>query len=532
MPWPAVARSVDLERACAILVSGVRILCINPNREQMPWPVIPVGLCLVATALDAGGHEVSFLDLTFERDPARQVERAVRRHRPEMIALGIRNIDNCNFEDPVFFLPRIREEVVVPLRTCAPGAILVVGGAAVNVCPGEITDYLGADYAVVGEGEDALPALARALESETDPSAIAGVLVRRKARALPLSGPRRGEPPAGRAMNSEFVCGRWSRAYRWVELRRYVAMGTPYPIQTKRGCALECSYCVYNEIEGRRYRLREPGDVADEIEDAVAHGVKQVEFVDSTFNLPLSHARALCSELERRSLPVELSTMGLNPAGVTDELIFAMKRAGFSNLMCTPESASETTLASLQKGFGRKAIERTARALRDAEVPTWWFFLIGAPGETLDTVCETLAFCEEHIPPSHLVLFSTGIRVYPGTPLERHCRETGWFSPDESLFEPSWYLSPSLDFDELYEVLVEAAVAHPNWMTNADAVISPTFAGLMKRGLRWAGLGGPFWQHLPRIFSLVTRLGARQRGFALARENLRRVRDLRHHHRA
>ena len=147
MPWPAVARSVDLERACAILVSGVRILCINPNREQMPWPVIPVGLCLVATALDAGGHEVSFLDLTFERDPARQVERAVRRHRPEMIALGIRNIDNCNFEDPVFFLPRIREEVVVPLRTCAPGAILVVGGAAVNVCPGEITDYLGAEGA-------------------------------------------------------------------------------------------------------------------------------------------------------------------------------------------------------------------------------------------------------------------------------------------------------------------------------------------------------------------------------------------------
>jgi hypothetical protein len=69
-------------------------------------------------------------------------------------------------------------------------------------------------------------------------------------------------------------------------------------------------------------------------------------------------------------------------------------------------------------------------------------------------------------------------------------------------------------------------------MTNAEAVISPTFAGLMKRGLRWAGLGGPFWQHLPRIFSLVTRLGARQRGLALARENLRRVRDLRHHHRA
>lgn len=508
----------------------MRILCINPNREQMPWPVIPVGLCLVASALDAAGHEVSFLDLTFESDPARQVERAVRRHRPEMVALGIRNIDNCNFEAPVFFLPRIREEVVESVRACAPDATLVVGGAAVNVCPGEITDYLAADYAIVGEGEDALPALVRALESNSDPSGIAGVLVRRKGRALPITGQRRGEPPAGRATISEFVRGRWSRAYRWVELNRYVAAGTPYPIQTKRGCVLECSYCVYNEIEGRRYRLREPADVVDEIEDAIARGVKQVEFVDSTFNLPLAHARALLAELEARKLGVELSTMGLNPAGVTDELVFAMKRAGFSSLMCTPESASETTLASLRKGFGRRAIERTANALRDAAVPTWWFFLIGAPGETLDTVRETLAFCEEYIPPSHLVLFSTGIRVYSGTPLERHCRESGWFSPDESLFEPAWYLSPSLDLDELYAVLADAAVAHPNWMTNAETVISPAFAGLMKRGLRWAGMGGPFWLHLPRLFALVTRLGARQRGLALARENLRRVKDLRHHH--
>lgn len=507
----------------------MRVLCINPNREQMPWPVIPVGLALVATATERAGHDVSFLDLTFSRDPARDVARAVGRERPELVALTIRNLDNCNFERPVFFLPEIRDQVVASIRRHAPDAHLVVGGAAVNVCPGEILDYLGADFALVGEGEEALSELCAALEAKADPRSLPGVLGRRRGRELPLAGAQRGEPAAGRAVVAELGRGAWSRAHRWVDVKRYASLGTPYSIQTKRGCALECSYCVYNNIEGRRYRLREPVDVVDEIEAAISHGVRHVEFVDSTFNLPLSHARALCAELERRRLPVELSTMGLNPAGVTDELVSAMKRAGFKTLMCTPESAAETTLASLQKGFGKHAIERTAKALRDADIPTWWFFLIGAPGETMDTVRETLAFCEEHVPPSHLVLFTTGIRVYAGTPLERYCRQTGWFSPDESLFEPSWYLSPELDVAELYDTLVKAAVAHPNWMTNAETVISPTLATLMKRGFRAAGMKGPFWQHLPRLFSLVTRVGARQRGLAQAAQSLRGMTDVRHH---
>ncbi|NUO81544.1 glycosyltransferase [candidate division KSB1 bacterium] len=132
----------------------MRVLCVNPNREQMPWPVVPVGLSLVATALEAAGHDVAFLDLTFEGNPTRAVERAVRRHAPEWVALSVRNLDNCNFDKPVFFLPEIRDQVVAALRAHAPAARLVVGGAAVNVCPTEILEYLGADYAIVGEGEE------------------------------------------------------------------------------------------------------------------------------------------------------------------------------------------------------------------------------------------------------------------------------------------------------------------------------------------------------------------------------------------
>jgi hypothetical protein len=338
----------------------------------------------------------------------------------------------------------------------------------------------------------------------------------------------RGEPPTGRAVVHDFSSSARSDAYRFIDLEKYAARGGPYPIQSKRGCALKCSYCVYNNIEGHAYRLRSAEDVVDEIEEAALHGARSVDFVDSTFNLPLSHARAICEELARRALPIELSTMGLNPAGVTPELVLAMKRAGFKSVMCTPESASETTLASLAKGFKKHAVERAARALREAGIPTYWFFMLGAPGETLETAKETLAFCDEHIPKTDMVLFSTGIRVYSGTPLERTCKDMGWFAEDDPLFFPSWFVSPGLELGELYRMLVRAAETHPNWMTNAETIVSPRRAAMMKSAFRMLGWKGPFWKHLPKFFAWTGRVGMRQRGLRVHRENLEQVTNVQH----
>ncbi|MCA9594440.1 MAG: cobalamin-dependent protein [Myxococcales bacterium] len=511
----------------------MRVLLVNPNREHMPWPTIPVGLCTVASAAEAGGHEVRVLDLSFAKDLAAEVDQALS-WGPEVVGITIRNLDNCNFEMPEFFLTEVRDQIVKTLRRRAPEAVVVVGGSAVNVSPGDVFSYLEADYALVGEGEEAFVAFLSALSRGQDVGRVPGVLSAetKSPERLPVLDTGRllpGEPRAGRAVVKDLERAVRSRAFRWVDIPRYREAGTPYPIQTKRGCALKCVYCVYNNIEGHAYRLRDPADVVDEIEEAAAHGVTSFDFVDSTFNLPLSHARALCDELEKRKLGVDLSTMGLNPAGVTPELVASMKRAGFSSVMCTPESASETTLRTLGKGFSKKIVERAARALRQAELPTYWFFMLGAPEETIETVRETLAFCEEHIPAEHMVLFSTGIRVYAGTPLERLCKETGWFDADDPLFFPSWYFSPELDIDELYDTLAQASDRHPNWMTNAETVLSLRAATFMKRAFRFVGWEGPFWLHLPKVFRVSGLLGARSKGLRQIAERLRAVPDVAHH---
>jgi radical SAM superfamily enzyme YgiQ (UPF0313 family) len=501
----------------------------------MPWPAVPIGLCTVATATQRAGHEVTVLDLTFSRDLQKDVLSAVRQHEPDVIGITIRNIDNCNFESPHFYLSEIRDSVVRATREARPGAAIVIGGSAVNVSPRQVFDYLEADYALVGEGEDSLPSFLDARAGGGDPNRVSGLLTPEmpRDRLLPILDTgrmARGEPLSGRAMVSDLNASARSEAWRWVDVKRYALRGGPYPIQTKRGCALKCSYCVYNNIEGHAYRLRSAASVADEIEEAFRdHRVKNFDFVDSTFNLPISHARAICEELEHRALPLELSTMGLNPAGLTAELLGSMKRAGFRSVMCTPESASEVTLKTLQKGFSKRAVIRAAELLRAAELPTYWFFMLGAPGETMDTVRETLQFCEEHVPKSHVVLFSTGIRVYSGTPLERVCKERGWFENDDPLFLPSWYLSPELDLDELYTTLVRAAAAHPNWMTNAETVLRPAMGLMMKKAFQMIGWKGPFWVHLPKVFRWANRLGARQRGLSVHAANVRGIKSVPHH---
>ncbi len=515
----------------------MNVLLINPNTEQMPWPAVPVGLCTVATALERAGHDVELLDLTFSKHLARDIAAALRRRKPDLIGVTIRNIDNCNFEHPVFYLPGIRDAVIRTAREVAPDAKIVIGGSAVNVSPGDCFDFLEADYAVVGEGEEAMVELAAALDS-AEPAAlkrVPGLLMQGadNRAALPILDTGRigqHEPKTGRAVVHSLESSVRSNAWKWVDLKRYAARGGPYSIQSKRGCALKCSYCVYNNIEGHAYRLRDPKDVADEMAEAIAHGAKRIDFVDSTFNLPLSHSRALCEELASRKFDVELSTMGLNPAGVTPELIQSMVRAGFKNVMCTPESASETTLKSLQKGFKKHAVIRTAKALREAGLPTYWFFMLGAPGETMETVRETLQFCEEYIPPTDMVLFSTGIRVYSGTPLERTCKDLGWFDEDDSLFMPSWYCSPELDISELYATLVKAAKVHPNWMTNAETIVTPAMATAMKYGFRALGWKGAFWTHLPKLFRLASRVGVRQRGLDEYAEIMSNIKDVAHHH--
>lgn len=459
-----------------------KVLLVGSNSLRAPYPVPPVGLCLVATAL-APRWQVRIHDPLSDTS---DLAGAVEHFAPDYVGLGIRNIDDVVMEDGVSFVNDIRERFARPLRrlTRAP---LILGGSGFSIFPRELLEECDADYGVVGEGEAALPALLEALEQHGDPLAVPGVVAP-------------GRPLPRRAVRPVALDGLpFARIDRWIDFAPYRERGA-YPIQTKRGCARRCVYCSYPQVEGRVFRRRSPESVVDEIAETRERlGDVAFEFVDSVFNDPPGHAESICWEIAQRGLKVRLRTMGVNPAQVTRELIDLMSAAGFSQIDSTPDSASPTMLRRLRKNFSLAELERTATIVRAAGMPTMWFFLLGGPGETEETLAETFAFIDRFVSPEDMVHISEGLRVYPRTALYDTAVREGLVAPGESLLARRFYVSPALGRERLLEIVGREIATRPNCVRSSESTPPPEMLREAARIRREQGLTEPLFRTLLRL---------------------------------
>ena len=151
-----------------------RVLLVNPNQERAPEPVPPVGLCQVATATAAAGHDVRVLDLCFARRPRAKLRKTLRRLRPQVVGLTVRNVDNADARAPRFYLDDLRA-LADEVRD-AIGAPPVLGGSGLTMDPERVMRHLGARYAVLGAAENAFADLLAFLEAGAEgplPAAVA-----------------------------------------------------------------------------------------------------------------------------------------------------------------------------------------------------------------------------------------------------------------------------------------------------------------------------------------------------------------------
>jgi radical SAM superfamily enzyme YgiQ (UPF0313 family) len=463
----------------------MRVLLVysNPARDLLPAP--PVGLAYVASAARRAGHDVRVVDLIDSDHPDADLRAELGRVAPDAVGFSIRNIDNVVRQRSAWHLQDAANLAgVARLSSAAP---IVLGGPAVSVLGPAVFRRVDGDIAVVGEGEDTFVRVLSALEAGESPAGLPGVHVR--ARGDIVAGPPARLPAFGASGLED-----------WIDWRPYERLGSTWPIQTKRGCALTCSYCVYPTLEGEATRRRPPADVADEIERVQRRvGPRTFEFVDSTFNVPPAHAAALCDEIIRRRLRVRLTAMGVNPLGVSPGLFATMRRAGFTAMMVTPEAASETMLRSLRKGFGVERVRETAQLARASGIASMWFFMLGGPGETRQTIEETVSFVERHLDwPGAVAVFMTGIRVLPGTRLARDAVRDGELARDADLSAPTFYLSPAVDEDWMLRRINDALGRCPGIVHAAEEGAS-TYERVVHRLLSALGVAPPYWRFLPLL---------------------------------
>jgi radical SAM superfamily enzyme YgiQ (UPF0313 family) len=467
----------------------VKVLLVSTNRERTPYPVVPIGPCLVAAQLEREGIDARVVDLMWEEDRSHGLARAIDDFRPDFVGVSMRNVDNSDLIGTKYFVPEIRELFSRLRRTTA--APLILGGAGAAIEPVRIFEDVSPDAILYGDAEKRFPDLLRRWAAGIPFDDIPGLVVRREGRVL-HNNLHSSEPIDGLPDPDLF---------RHLDMKTYMRREGVFPVQTKRGCGFTCTYCTYGTLEGVRYRFRPVPEVVEEIARANSRGAEFFEFVDAVFSHPPVQARGILNGILGRGLKVRLTAAGFNPVGVTEELVALMKKAGFVATTCTVESASDAVLKRMQKGFGRADVEKIARWLPRHGIPAVWVFLIGSPGENPGTVAETFDFIDRRIPPSDLVYITNGVRIYPRTGLERTLRDEGLIAPEANLLEPFFYFSPELPRQWYLEELSRFGRDHRNVVNSFEAQ-QPIVEKLMK-WCAYLPLPRPRWRVLPRLRRIV-----------------------------
>ncbi len=472
----------------------MNVLIINTNRNHFPMPVIPIGACMVAESASRAGHAVQFMDLAFYKDPLQEILTALGKNKPDVVGLSVRNIDNNDIQSPVFFVKGVAGIVdVIRSVTSAP---IVMGGAAVSVMPEELLRYTGASVAVLGDGEAVFPRLLAELSRGRPPATVPGA-----------AWLEQGEFRVNACLSSEngFSCASPDFS-RWIHLKAYLSRLSTIPVQTKLGCKFACVYCTYRKIEGSRYRLSHPDDAAENICRLASHGLRRIEFVDNVFNSPYEHALEICESIARIQPDVSLQSLELNPLFIDDALLSGMERAGFSGIGITVESASDSVLEGLKKGFTAAHVYKAAEVIRRHALPCVWIFMMGGPNETEETVMETIRFAETAIRPQDVAFFGIGIRIYPGTDLEVIAREQRLLAlPQSGMLEPVFYVSPAVSYDWMLKQVQTAMNGHMNFMNSASLSL-PVLLPIQRVAYK-LGVTSPLWK-----YTRVIRRGLRSLG--------------------
>jgi hypothetical protein len=480
----------------------MRILLVNTNRKADLMAAPPIGLCYVATAARKAGHEVRVLDLCFAgRRAAKDLRSSVSSFLPEVVGLSVRNVDNANMLRPVSYLPGVRD-LVAEVRKLSPAPV-VLGGSGASLMPEAVLRYAGADGIIVSDGEVSFLRLLDALASGKPWNMIPGVGFMQDGHfqlTSPEFPPFRFEAPD---------------VGHWVDMEPYERLGGTYNVQTKRGCPHRCIYCTYNSsLEGHRLRSRDPAEVVDEIEEAILkYRPRSVEFVDSVFNDPPEHMRAILEEIIRRPWKAEFTAMGVQPLHLDREMLDLMWRAGFRSFMITPESASDTMLTSYRKGFCREHVIQAAEALAHTRFSAWWCFLLGGPRETHTTIQETLDFCRQYLrlkrgSARHVAQLFFGVRLYPGTELWRSALCEGIIPKGPDPIQPLWYVSRELNVPRALEQMEAAAAACPEIMLGYDEGYL-WFSNLAAGLCRLLGERPPYWRLVRYLNAYSLKLGLR-----------------------
>jgi anaerobic magnesium-protoporphyrin IX monomethyl ester cyclase len=432
----------------------VGILAVHPREPELPVheKMPPLGMLWLGGELLRAGYGVEFIDEQVDkRDPA-----AVAKDlRPALALIG--GTSHSRFAS---------FDVASRIKEVSPGTVVVYGGPHATFTADDTLQNIPAiDIIVRGEGEESCRELADWAAAGGRP----GDLRKVKGVSYRDDGGIVNNPPRP-AIKDLDVLGPPAREL--VPMPRY-DMKMDYldnvpgaSVMTARGCPIGCTFCSASAMFGHTYRPRSPRAVVDEVEDLISnYGAAGIKIFDSTFTLSRRHVEGFCAELTNRGIKVPWECE-IRVDNVDEGLLAKMQEAGCYYVDVGVESGSQRVLDEcVRKKITVGAAEEVLKWTKELALLTKVFFALGHPGETYEEAKETNRFIRRNRKYIRISAYHAGVKVYPGTYVERYAWENGlmpagfrWSAPyvnegQRKLFRAPdnipILLQPGLGLDEL-----------------------------------------------------------------------------------
>ena len=410
----------------------MKILLINPPIREWSKPnVFPLGLGYIASILLRDHHEVQVLDINAYRWDREEVEEKVKGASFDVVGIG-----------GIVTTYQYVKWLLSISRKYHPDKKIIMGGSVGSSIPRLMLERNPVDIVCIGEGEETVRELMRTMEREGDLSGIKGIWYKDSSGKIlenekrpPIKDLDSVPLPAWTLFPMEIYLknpvGAPNRN-KWVDGSGNSDTPLSMNLFATRGCPYQCIYC-YHDFMGMGYRHRSPENVINEIETLYKnYGVAYFHFIDDEFVMKKEFVSQFCSLMKglmkTYSRPFTWGCAGRVNL-MTEDLVSTMAEAGCVLIGYGIESGSQRMLDFINK---KVTVEQAKQAIRLTKKYLGWAdcsFMIGYPGETKETIRETVDFCKELDLAPEVIFFLT---PYPGTELYKLALAQGKIRDEES----------------------------------------------------------------------------------------------------
>lgn len=356
-----------------------RILFVFPE-TRYPSGQPSLGIAMLSAVAREAGAETALCDMSFVSHPFEDLRRRILEFKPDAVSITV-------------VTPQIRAvlESCAVIRETAPDVYLMIGGPHATVLPVETLETTGADLVYAGEGERAF----RMLVEGTDPDGIPGACFMKNGSPFLVPGRLLVEdldslPLPDRTI---FDMGKYFRT--WYSMDRVDSSLKGTTILATRGCPYRCTFCqpTLSEIFGKKMRKRSPSSILSELRFLVdQYSINAFMFEDSTFIVDHPWVKEICRGMIEMNLNLRWCC-NVRADLLTEDLLDSMVAAGLSKVNMGVESASQRVLDDIyRKDITVEGVRKALRLCRSKGLFVQGYFMLGAPGETIEEMKETIAF--------------------------------------------------------------------------------------------------------------------------------------------